>query len=251
MTESLERDEELHEPLARIVARAAVRDATNVVYGGDRFAQWLVRDAQHRYWTDAGATPRDVERFAAIVASRVATARLLERYPRHTVRERSATVTGTFAQTVALAARERCAPRVDLRVAAGVGRELWDEACDAWIELPAGVPRGEYVALTVGGDSMTPLLEDGDVILVNPSGKVMRDRVIVARRPEDGYVVKHVARLGRRELQLASLNPAYAPFTIARDPALIVGTLVARLGHERLGHALGPASRDGEAPPCR
>jgi len=118
---------------------------------------------------------------------------------------------------------------VDLRVAAGVGRELWDEVCDAWVELPPGLPRGRYVALTVSGDSMTPLLHDGDVILVQPRAKVIRDSVIVARRLEDGYVVKHVARVGRTEWELASLNPAYAPFTIARDPALVVGTVIARL----------------------
>ena len=63
---------------------------------------------------------------------------------------------GTLAQVVAAAARVRHAPAMDLSVAAGVGRELWDEPCDRWIPLPESAPDGKYVALRVTGDSMVP-----------------------------------------------------------------------------------------------
>jgi SOS-response transcriptional repressor LexA len=231
MTGFPEHDDEL---LERLAAEAAVCSDSEV-YEDTQFADWLAREsACHQSPVQQLATERAADRYARMMTVKVTAARLATKYPRFVLHERSALVPGTFAQVTELAAQERCAPRVDLRVAAGVGRELWDEGCDAWVELPNGVPAGKYVALTVGGDSMTPLLHDGDVILVNPHAKVARDSVVVARRPDDGYVVKHVARLGRTELELASLNPAYAPFTIARDPGAIVGTLVARLGVGRV-----------------
>jgi hypothetical protein len=219
--------------LERLVSDAAMSDVETRAYGDARFATWLAREhAVAATVRDAvGMHEQRAELFARTIVAKTTAARMERRYPRYPLVERSALVPGTFTQTAELAMRERCAPRVDLRVAAGIGRELWDEACDAWVELPNAVPLGQYVALTVSGDSMTPLLHDGDVILVNPHVKLARDSMIVARRPDEGYVVKHVARLGRTELELASLNPAYPPFTIARRPELIVGTVVGRLGH--------------------
>jgi SOS-response transcriptional repressor LexA len=224
MTGSLERDDLLD----CLVADLATTQS-NRAYENDHFAEWLTQDAvSHRSNGERAALERAADDFAVALTHRVTAARMAKKYPRYSLHQRRALVSGTFAQTGALAALERCAPRVDLRVAAGMGRELWDEVCDMWVELPAGLPRGHYVALTVSGDSMTPLLHDGDVILVQPRAKVTRDSVIVARRPEDGYVVKHVARVGRAVLELASLNPAYAPFTVARDPGSVVGVVVAR-----------------------
>jgi len=232
MTTFIERGDAL---LERLAAEAAVRNAETAAYHEARFADWLTREAaRHAVPAERLALQREAAHFARGLDVRVTAARMARKYPRFALRERGATVSGTFAQTADLAATARCAPRVDLRVAAGAGRELWDEGCDAWVELPTGVANGRYVALTVSGDSMTPFLHDGDVILVNPRGKLTRDSVVVACRPDDGYVVKHVARLGRSEVELASLNPAYAPFTIARDPALFVGTVVVRLGREHL-----------------
>jgi len=67
------------------------------------------------------------------------------------------------------------------------------------------------------------------VILVNTRKSVTRDCVVVARRADDGYVVKHVSRCGRKSLELSSFNSEYAPFTIDRLPGAIIGVVVARL----------------------
>ena len=119
-------------------------------------------------------------------------------------------------------------PNIDLGVAAGVGRDLWDEPCDSWIELPEEMPQGRYLGLGVSGDSMEPLMHSGDTILVRVGSEVQPDTVIVARHPEDGYVVKRVARLTPTAIHLAALNPGYPPISIPRDPSLIVGTVVMR-----------------------
>lgn len=116
-------------------------------------------------------------------------------------------------------------PLVDLCAAAGPGRELWDEPVEDWMTLPAGVPRMRALALRISGDSMTPLLHDGDTVLVELGATLARGRVVVARHPEDGYVCKRVDRIGRREVLLASLNPAYGTVTIPRDERLVVGTV--------------------------
>lgn len=119
-------------------------------------------------------------------------------------------------------------PNIDLGVAAGVGRDLWDEPCDSWIELPEEMPQGRYLGLGVSGDSMEPLMHSGDTILVRVGSEVHPDTVIVARHPDDGYVVKRVARLTPTSIHLAALNPGYPPISIPRDPSLIVGTVVMR-----------------------
>lgn len=120
------------------------------------------------------------------------------------------------------------APHVDLAVAAGAGRELWDEECTEWAEIPDGIPAGRHLALRVAGDSMTPFFHPGDTVLVRLGEAAAAGSVIVARLPDDGYVVKRVGRVTRYEIDLVSLNAAYAPLTIAREPGLVLGTVVLR-----------------------
>ena len=125
------------------------------------------------------------------------------------------------------------APRFDLGIAAGAGRVLWDEPCDSWVSIPPELPRGRYVALTVKGDSMLPLLHSGDVVLVKLGPDAVRDTVVVARRPDDGYVVKRVGRVMPGQLELVSLNPDFpAPIIVDRDEGTVTGTVVLRwCGH--------------------
>jgi len=142
----------------------------------------------------------------------------------------AAGVIGNVKQVARVASEDGCAPWVEsLAVAAGAGREIWDEPCEQWVELPDGAVGGEHLALTVAGDSMTPCLQSGDVILVNTHKPVARDCIVVARRGEDGYVVKHVTRCGKEALELSSFNSEYAPFTIERVPGAVVGVVVAKL----------------------
>lgn len=116
-------------------------------------------------------------------------------------------------------------PLIDLSAAAGPGRELWDEPVEDWMVLPPGVPRMRALALRIAGESMVPLLNDGDTVLVELTPGLVRGHVVVARHPSDGYVCKRVERIGRRDVLLASLNRACADVTIPRDERLIVGTV--------------------------
>jgi hypothetical protein len=141
--------------------------------------------------------------------------------------------TRSSAESISSAEDTGIAPRFDLGIAAGAGRALWDEPCDSWVSIPSELPRGRYVALTVKGDSMLPLLHSGDVVLVKLGPEVARDTVVVARRPDDGYVVKRVGSVTPGELELLSLNPDYpAPIVVDRAEGTVTGTVMLRwCGH--------------------
>ena len=134
----------------------------------------------------------------------------------------------TLAHSVDEASRVGCTPWTSLAAAAGEGRELWDEECERWLELPKSLIGGRYLALQVAGDSMTPLFHDGDTILVRLGSDARRDAVIVARRPDNGYVVKRVGRMRGQTIELVSLNPAYEPIVVRREHTTVLGTVIRR-----------------------
>jgi phage repressor protein C with HTH and peptisase S24 domain len=165
-------------------------------------------------------------RFAERVRSRVASAgrgvRLVDRLPEPVHPDPAVTPTAGLV----------AAPLVELGVAAGTGRELLEEPCEAWVALPPELPSGRYVALRVVGDSMTPLLHSGDVVLVDLDGTAAAGAVVVARHPEHGYVVKRVGRPRPGGLPLESLNPAYPGLVLSAGAGAVIGPVVLRwCGH--------------------
>ena len=223
---ALERAKDLLVRLAgeRAMERLDPADATEAM-----FLKWYAREARatlsvaERARLDAGA-----DRFVRTVRSRRALERSRVREVASEPESAPAWEEGTLSQVVAAAARVRHAPAIELSVAAGVGRELWDEPCERWIPLPDDAPDGRYVALRVTGDSMVPLLHDGDTILVKLGEEIVPDAVVVARVPDGGYVVKRVGGVAGSRVELESLNPDYPPIVIARDPSLVLGTVLLR-----------------------
>lgn len=196
------------------------------------FFEWFAKEARARATpAERADTERRAEEFAKRMVKRWATeiARVDEA-PRAPQRHVAPVETQT-AQALELAAAERRVPYVDLAVAAGEGRELWEEPCTEWIDLPPTVGAGRHLALRVSGLSMTPLLHDGDTILVRLAERGQRiepGRIVVARRPDDGYVVKRVGRLGARAIELLSLNLDFPPIRIPHRAGAVLGTVVFR-----------------------
>lgn len=223
---ALERAKDLLVRLAgeRAMGRLDPSDAAEAM-----FLEWYAREARatlsvaEQARLDAGA-----DRFVRTIRSRRALERSRVREVASEPESAPAWEEGTLAQVVAAAARIRHAPAIELSVAAGVGRELWDEPCERWIPLPDDAPDGRYVALRVTGDSMVPLLHDGDTILVKLGEEIVPDAVVVARVPDGGYVVKRVGGVAGSRVELESLNPDYPPIVIARDPSLVLGTVLLR-----------------------
>jgi SOS-response transcriptional repressor LexA len=116
----------------------------------------------------------------------------------------------------------------ELAIAAGAGHELWESDCETLIPLSSDIPRGQYLALKVAGDSMEPMLHSGDVVLVRLGAEPLVGRVVVARDPDHGYVVKEVGRMTPDGIELRSLNPSFAPLVVPQAPTTVLGTVLLR-----------------------
>lgn len=80
-------------------------------------------------------------------------------------------------------------------VQAGCPTDHGDLCYDEYIEVPGGLPKGCY-ALKVSGDSMSPLIDDGDMVVVDPN-----------RWPKPGDCI--VARSGLENLSEATVKRYY------------------------------------------
>ena len=215
--------------LLRLAARHALPSLDPADPVNAPYYEWVARETRERQNADER---RAVRAGAESFAQRMLSGRATSRSAVVVVDEAPAVIPspfeGSLAQVIGAAARERTAPVVGLAVAAGIGRDLWEEPSTERVRLPDGIPDGEFVALRVAGESMLPLLHAGDVILVRLGSDVHLGAIVVARHPDDGYVVKRVGGIRPREVELHSLNPHFAPITIPRDDALVLGTVLLR-----------------------
>ena len=222
-------DDRAIDNLMSAVGREVELSDSELAYQDERFLFWLANDLRAGLDREQRSTDeREAIEFARRAVTRLQIRLAEKRLPRRQLRERAATVNATLAHSIPAANRERCATILDLAVAAGSGRELWDEPCDRWLELPDDVPSGRYVALRVAGDSMAPVLDPREVILVQLDASPRVDDLVIARLPDQSHVVKRVASMKGSKMELASFNPEYESIYLARDPSPVVGTVIAR-----------------------
>jgi phage repressor protein C with HTH and peptisase S24 domain len=122
-------------------------------------------------------------------------------------------------------------PRLDLGASAGPGAIAGGEgAFDTfrfsrrWL-VEQGLERAQLSAIRVEGDSMEPLLNDGDEILLDRSPRPFRDGIHVVRLGET-LMVKRVASAGPGRVALLSQNFAYPPVEVAAEDVAIIGRVV-------------------------
>jgi len=222
-------DDRAIDNLMSAVGREVELSDSELAYQDERFLFWLANDLRAGLDREQRSTDeREAIEFARRAVTRLQIRLAEKRLPRRQLRERAATLNATLAHSIPAANRERCATILDLAVAAGSGRELWDEPCDRWLELPDDVPSGRYVALRVAGDSMAPVLDPREVILVQLDAPPRVDDLVIARLPDHSHVVKRVASMKGSKMELASFNPEYESIYLARDPSPVVGTVIAR-----------------------
>ena len=215
--------------LVQLVARHIWRSADPSDPAMEPFLEWLARKARQELPPrERAELARRASEFADRVClnPEVACARLttVEGSP-----ERTRPPEGLhLGELVSLGSRQRRVPALDLAVAAGLGRALWSESCDEWLTLPDELPSGRYLALTVRGESMTPVLHSGDVILLRLGSRLEQGAVVVVRHPENGYVVKCIGALLQERVKLVSFNTDYPPVEIPRDDSLVLGTVILR-----------------------
>lgn len=126
-------------------------------------------------------------------------------------------------------------PRLALGAAAGAGALPADErAFDSfrfsknWLR-EQGLAGAQLSAIRVQGDSMEPLLHDGDEILVDRAQRTLRDGIHVVRLG-DALMVKRLALAAPGRATLLSQNYAYPPLEVALDELEIVGRVVWKSG---------------------
>ena len=79
----------------------------------------------------------------------------------------------------------------------------WDE-----MSLPEiGDPHA--YALEISGDSMEPVLRDGDTVVLSPAAPIRRGDRVVARTNAGEVLAKQLARRSAKRIELKSLNPAH------------------------------------------
>lgn len=100
---------------------------------------------------------------------------------------------------------------------AGAG---WDE-----LVFP-GVSDPHAYALEVSGDSMEPVLRDGDTIIVSPEAQVRRgDRVVVRTRGGE-VLVKQLARETATRIELTSINRSHPDRVLSRSEVVWIARVV-------------------------
>lgn len=122
-------------------------------------------------------------------------------------------------------------PRLPLEASAGPGAVAAQEIpFDAfrfsrrWLR-EQGLEASMLSAIRVLGDSMDPLLRDGDEILVDRTPRAFREGVHVLRLGESLHV-KLLQAVPPGSLRLISKNPAYEPVEVAMSDVDVVGRVV-------------------------
>jgi hypothetical protein len=223
-------EERAADELLRRVGEELERSHGALADQSEALLRWLAADLRAGL---AGAEREHDERAAIEFASRIRAvqeARSTSAHlPSHSLRQIEAVMVLPVSQAISVARRSGCAPVLDLAVAAGDARELWDEPCEYWLELSAEAPRGKLMAVGVRGDSMQPVLARRDVILVQLDATPAVDDLVLARVASDGYVVKRLAALSPERVELASLNPGYDPIIARSDDVTLLGVVIARV----------------------
>lgn len=122
-------------------------------------------------------------------------------------------------------------PRISLEASAGPGATAAEEIpFDAfrfsrrWLR-ENGLEPAQLSAIRVMGDSMDPLLRDGDEILVDRTPRPFREGVHVVRLGEALHV-KLLQAVPPGRLRLISKNAAYEPVEVAMSDVDVVGRVV-------------------------
>ena len=126
-------------------------------------------------------------------------------------------------------------PRLALGAAAGPGALGADERpfdsfrfSRRWLK-EQGLSDGQLSTIRVQGDSMEPVLHDGDEILVDRAQRTLRDGIHVVRVGE-ALMVKRLAAAGPGRAILLSQNLAYPPVEVSLAEIEIVGRVVWKSG---------------------
>ena len=96
-------------------------------------------------------------------------------------------------------------------VRAGCGGEVQEEIIGQEAVDPSTLQTGEeYFWLRVSGDSMTPSINDGDLVLIRRQSSVENGRYAIVLVDNEEGLIKKIS-YGKNWVELQSINPYYPP----------------------------------------
>lgn len=115
-------------------------------------------------------------------------------------------------------------------VVAGIPIEAVEDVLD-WEEISVKLARtGTFFGLKIKGDSMSPRIQEGDVVIVRSQPDADSGQIVIAKVNGDDACCKKLMKT-ESGITLLSLNPAYDPMCFTNDeiqsrPVTIVGVVV-------------------------
>lgn len=116
------------------------------------------------------------------------------------------------------------------RVAAGIPIDAIEDIIDTEEITEELAKTGEFFWLQIHGDSMTPNICDGDIVIVRQQNDAESGDIVIATVNGDEATCKRLRKY-KDGIELVSINPSYKPFEfsneeIIKKPVKILGKVV-------------------------
>ena len=116
------------------------------------------------------------------------------------------------------------------RVAAGIPIDAIEDIIDTEEITEDLAKTGEFFGLQIHGDSMTPNICDGDIVIVRQQNDAESGDIVIATVNGDEATCKRLRKY-KDGIELVSINPSYKPFEfsneeIIKKPVKILGKVV-------------------------
>lgn len=116
------------------------------------------------------------------------------------------------------------------RVAAGIPIDAIEDIIDTEEITEELAKTGEFFGLQIHGDSMTPNICDGDIVIVRQQNDAESGDIVIATVNGDEATCKRLRKY-KDGIELVSINPSYKPFEfsneeIIKKPVKILGKVV-------------------------
>lgn len=116
------------------------------------------------------------------------------------------------------------------RVAAGIPIDAIEDIIDTEEITEELAKTGEFFGLQIHGDSMTPNICDGDIVIVRQQNDAESGDIVIATVNGDEATCKRLRKY-KDGIELVSINPSYKPFEFSNEeiiekPVKILGKVV-------------------------
>lgn len=102
------------------------------------------------------------------------------------------------------------------------------EYIEGYEEIPRKLAAtGDFFALRIHGDSMTPKIEDGDIVIVKRQNTAEDGKIVIALVEDNEAAVCKRLKIYDKNIALWSINPNYSPISAtSKNQIKIIGEVV-------------------------